>query len=98
MFFICYLLSISVGIVLAIFIAFITSKIRPLSYFGNSTLAFFLYGLPCIIGIVLCEALWNLILRLILSKYPKKNPMETKTINHINHVCFNFERHWALSP
>ncbi|CAF0738733.1 unnamed protein product [Rotaria sp. Silwood1] len=95
-FFICYLLSILFGILFAIFIAFIVSKIRPLSWFGNSTIAFFLYGLSCLIGIILCEILWTYLRRLFLSKYPKKNPMEISTINHINRLCFNFERHWTL--
>ncbi|CAF0725066.1 unnamed protein product [Adineta steineri] len=96
MFFICYLLSILAGIGLAVFIAFIISLIRPLSWYGNSTIAIFLFGLPCLIGIILCEALWGYLHRLLLSKYPKKNPMEIQTINYINRVCFNFERHWSL--
>ncbi|CAF0945946.1 unnamed protein product [Rotaria sordida] len=95
-FFICYILSILFGILFSIFIAFIMSKIRPLSWFGNSTIAFFLYGLSCLIGIILCEILWILLRRFLLSKYPKKNPMEINTINHIDRLCFNFERHWAL--
>ncbi|CAF2700985.1 unnamed protein product [Rotaria sp. Silwood2] len=95
-FFICYLLSIIFGILFAVFIAFIVSKIRPLSWFGNSTIAFFLYGLSCLIGVILCEILWIYLRRWFLSKYPKKNPMEINTINHINRLCFNFERHWAL--
>ncbi|CAF3316918.1 unnamed protein product [Rotaria socialis] len=96
LFFICYLLSILIGILFALGIAFIMWHIRPLSWYGNSTLAFFLYGLPCLIGIILCEALWTCLRRFLLSKYPKRNPMELNTINHINRLCFNFERHWAL--
>jgi hypothetical protein len=95
-FFICYVFSIVFGIFFSVLIAFIVSKIRPLSWYGNSTLAFFLYGLSCLIGIILCEALWTYLRRIGLSKYPKKNPMELNTINYINRVCFNFERHWAL--
>ncbi len=95
-FFICYILSILFGIFFAVVITFILSKFRPLSWYGNSTLAIFLYGLPCLIGIILCEALWTYLRRYFLSKYPKKNPMEMNTINHINRLCFNFERHWAL--
>ncbi|CAF2074800.1 unnamed protein product [Rotaria magnacalcarata] len=96
LFFICYLLSILIGILFALGVAFIMWHIRPLSWYGNSTLAFFLYGLPCLIGIILSEALWTCLRRAFLSKYPKKNPMELNTINHINRLCFNFERHWAL--
>ncbi|CAF0788829.1 unnamed protein product [Adineta steineri] len=92
-FFLCYLLSILIGIVFAIFIAFIISKIRPLSWYGNSTIAFFLYGLLYLVGIILCEAFWGYLNRLFLSKYPKKKPMEIQTINYINRVCFSFERH-----
>ena len=95
-FFVCYLLSVLFGISLAIFIAFIISNIRPLSWYGNSTLAFFLYGLPCLIGVILCEILWMFLRRTYLSKYPKKNPMDIDTINRINRLYFNFERHWAL--
>ena len=95
-FFIGYLTSMIIGIVLPVLIAFIISKIRPLSWYGNATLAFFLYGLPCLIGIILCEALWTYCRRFCLSKYPKTNPMEMKTIYHIDRLCFNFERHWAL--
>jgi len=95
-FFICYLLSIIFGIFFSVIIAFIISKLRPLSWYGNSTLASFLFGLPCLIGIILCECLWTYLRRRFLSKYPKKNPMEINTINHIDRLCFNFERHWAL--
>ena len=95
-FFICYLISMIIGIIFPVLIAFIISKIRPLSWYGNATLAFFLYGLPCLIGIILCEALWTYCRRFCLSKYPKTNPMEMKTIDHIDRLCFNFERHWAL--
>lgn len=95
-FFICYILSMVFGILLAAIISIIIWFIRPLSWFGNPVLAYFLYGLPCLIGIILCEVLWTSLRRCILSKYPKKNPMELNTINHINRLCFNFERHWAL--
>ena len=95
-FFLCYLLSMISGIIFPVLIAFIISKIRPLSWYGNSTLAFFLYGLPCVIGIILCETLWTYVRRIFFSKYPKKNPMEIGTIHHIDRLCFNFERHWAL--
>jgi len=95
-FFVCYILSILFGIFFSVIIAFIISKIRPLSWFGNSTLAFFLYGLSCLIGVILCETLWTFLRRIFLSKYPKKIPMEISTISHINRLCFNFERHWTL--
>ncbi|UJR33510.1 hypothetical protein I4U23_020955 [Adineta vaga] len=95
-FFLCYLLTMLFGMLFSILIAFIISKIRPLSWYGNSTLAMFLFGLPCLIGIVLIEILWSYLRRLFLSKYPKKNPMELNTINYIDRHCFNFERHLAL--
>ena len=95
-FFFCYLLSMIFGIFLPVMIAFIISKLRPLSWYGNAKLAVFLYGLPSLIGVILCESLWTYLRRLFLSKYPKKNPMEINTINHINRLCFDFERHWAL--
>ena len=95
-FFICYILSFILGTAFAIILSYIIPKFRPLSWFGNSTLAIFLYGVPCLIGIILCEALWTFLRRNLLSKYPKKNPMEINTIKHIERLCFNFERHWAL--
>lgn len=95
-FFLCYVLSIIFGIFFSIIMAFIISKFRPLSWYGSSTLAVFLYGLPCLIGIILCEVLWTYLRQIFLSKYPKRNPMEIKTINHIDRICFNFERHWSL--
>ncbi|CAF0727687.1 unnamed protein product [Adineta ricciae] len=96
LFLFCYLLSIIFGILVALLIALITSKLRPLSWYGNATLPVFLYGLPCLIGIILVEALWSCLRRSILSKYPKKNPMELNTIDYIDRHCFNFERHLAL--
>lgn len=95
-FFLTYLFSFLFGPFFATVIAFILSKFRPLSWFGNSTLAVFLYGLPCLIGIILCETLWNYLRKFLLSKYPKNNPMEINTIKHIDRICFNFERHWSL--
>ena len=72
-FFICYLLSILFGIFFSVLIAFIISKIRPLSWYGNSTLAFFLYGLSCLIGIILCEALWTYLRRFFYQNIRKKS-------------------------
>ena len=92
----CYIASIFVGIFFPILIAFIISKFRPMSWYGNATLAFFLYGLICLIGMILCESLWTLARRWCLLKYAKKNPMEIKAIDHIDRLCFNFERHCAL--
>ena len=96
LFFLTYLFSFIFGPFFATVIAFIISKFRPLSWYGNSTLAVFLYGLPCLIGVLLCETLWDYLRKFLLSKYPKKNPMEIDTIKHIDRICFNFERHWSL--
>lgn len=95
-FFVCYIVSMFIGIFFPILIAFIISKFRPMSWYGNATLAFFLYGLICLIGMILCESLWTIVRRCCLLKYAKKNPMEIKAIHHIDRLCFNFERHWAL--
>lgn len=97
-FFISFILSMVLGIVFSIIIAFLMSKIRPLSWYGNSTLAIFLYGLPCLIGIVSTEALWGVCCRWILKKWSKKNSIDMKSIDMdpINRRTFDFERHFAL--
>lgn len=97
-FLICYLLSLAVGLLLSIIIAFIMSKTRPLSWFGNSTLAIFLYTLPCLIGIIAMEMLWAVCRRWSLSKWPLLDDMEKKLMNtdKIDRCYFDFERHWAL--
>ena len=95
-FFFCYLFSMILTILFTVLMAFILSKFRPMSWYGNGTLAFFLYGLFCLIGMILCEILWTFLRRWVLLKYSKKNPMELNTIHHIDRLYFNFERHWSL--
>lgn len=95
-FFVCYVLSMILGIAFTLLMAFILSKFRPLSWYGNATLPFFLYGLFCLIGMILCEILWTFCRRWFLLKYPKKNPMELNAITHIDRLYSNFERHYSL--
>ncbi|CAF1101410.1 unnamed protein product [Rotaria magnacalcarata] len=97
-FIISSLLSIIVGILLPVVVAFLMSKIQPLSWFGNSTLAFFLFGLPCLIGMISAEALWAICYRWILAKWPKKDSSHMKSvdIDPVNRRSFDSERHVAL--
>ena len=95
-FFICYLLSILIGTLCTGMVALFMKSIRPFSWYGNSLLPIFLYGLPFTIGILLSEILWTILRRRILSRARKRNPMERKTIHHIDRYCFHLERHLSL--
>lgn len=57
LFTISYILSFAGGIVFAVIGAVALSKINPLSWYSHPTLAIFYYGLLCIIGMMIVQAL-----------------------------------------
>jgi hypothetical protein len=94
LYFISNVLSIMMGLLFSIIIASIMSIIRPFSWFGSSTLAIFLFSLPCLIGCITNAYLWNVFHRFILKKYPK-NSLEID-INHLNDIKFDFEQNLSI--
>ncbi|CAF3926004.1 unnamed protein product, partial [Adineta steineri] len=57
-----------VGLVFSLILACILSMIQPVSCYGNSTLAIFLFSLPCLIGFIIFRYLFDLLHRRILRK------------------------------
>ena len=97
-YFISNVFSLLVGFLFSIIFALIMSIIRPLSWFGNSTLAIFLFSLPCLIGIISIGYLWNIFHRFILRKSSKKSCRFDATIDekHLNEPNFDFEQNLAV--
>jgi hypothetical protein len=83
-----------IGFLSSIIIAWIISIIRPVSWFGSSTLAILLFSLPYLIGSITNAYLWDIFHRFILKKYPK-NSLEINT-NHLNDIKFDFEQNISI--
>jgi hypothetical protein len=98
LYFISNVFSLIMGLLFSMIIAWIMSRIRPLSWFGSSTLAIFLFSLPCLIGSITNAYLWDIFHRYILRKWCK-NPsrlntnIETKQLNDIH---FDFEQNFSI--
>jgi hypothetical protein len=97
-YFICNVFSVFIGVLFSITVAFILSMIRPLSWFGNSTLAIFLFSLPCVIGMITVGYSWNIFHRYILRKWPTNSLSSDTIINekHLNKTSFDFEQNLAI--
>ena len=65
---ICHILAICMSLALTNCIGFILMKIRPLSWYGNSSLTIVLYSLPCLIGYLLIYSTGNMIIEKHLKK------------------------------
>ncbi|CAF0855189.1 unnamed protein product [Rotaria sordida] len=97
-YFISNIFSVSVGLLFAIIVALIMATFQPLSWFGNATLAIFLFSLPCLIGMITIGYLWTIFHRFILRKWPKNSFRFDSTIEeqHLNKASFDFEHNLAV--
>jgi hypothetical protein len=97
-YFISNLISVAVGALFSIFIAWIISLIRPLSWYGNSTLTIFLFSLPCFIGFITVAYLWSLLHGFILKKYPQNSLRINDHVDgkYFNKISFDFEQHLSV--
>jgi hypothetical protein len=97
-YFISNVLSVIVGLLFSISFSLILSMIRPLTWYGNSTLATFLFSLPCLIGIIVLQYLSNRFHIFILRKWPKKAVRLDTSVDpiHVNRARFDFEQHFGL--
>ncbi|CAF1024696.1 unnamed protein product [Adineta steineri] len=57
-----------VGLVFSLILTWIISIIQPTSWYGNSTLAIFLFILPCLIGFIIFQSIFDLLHLCILRK------------------------------
>ncbi|CAF0820721.1 unnamed protein product [Adineta steineri] len=74
------------GLVFSLIVAWIISKTQPVSWYGNSTLAIFLFSLPCLIGFIIFQYLFDLFHRFILRKSSQNS----------NEIHFDFEQHISI--
>ncbi|CAF0837866.1 unnamed protein product [Adineta steineri] len=74
------------GLVFSLILAWIISKTQPVSWYGNSTLAIFLFSLPCLIGFIIFQYLFDLLHRRILRKSSQNS----------NEIHFNFEQNISI--
>ena len=88
------LISVVVGLLFSMIIALNISIIRPVSWYGNSTLAIFLFSLPCLIGFIITGYLFDIFHCFILQKSPK-NSMEFSS-KQLNKIDFDFERNLSV--
>ncbi|CAF1197583.1 unnamed protein product [Adineta steineri] len=88
------ILSMIVGLVFSLILAWILSKTQPTSWHGNSTLAIFLFSLPCLIGFIIFRYLFDLLHRCILRKCSQKSS-EYNT-KHLNKIHFDFEQNISV--
>lgn len=95
-FFLCYLLSIIFGCLLTSLFAAFMAKVRSFRWYGSSLVASAMYIVPFLIGALLGELLWKEVRRRLFSHFPKQNLMDSTVIDHIEHFCLNFERHWSI--
>ncbi|CAF3697571.1 unnamed protein product [Rotaria sp. Silwood1] len=96
--FISNIFSLVVGLLFAIIVALTMSMFQPLSWYGNATLAIFLFSLPCIIGIITIEYLWNIFHHFMLRKWPKNSFRFGSTIEeqYLKKASFDFEHNLAV--
>ncbi|CAF4233278.1 unnamed protein product, partial [Adineta steineri] len=88
------ILSMIVGLVFSLILACIVSIIQPVSCYGNSTLAIFLFSLPCLIGFIIFRYLFDLLHRRILRKSSQySNEYNNK---HLNGIHFDFEQNISI--
>ncbi|CAF1135319.1 unnamed protein product [Adineta steineri] len=80
------ILSMIVGLVFSLILACIVSRIQPVSCYGNSTLAIFLFSLPCLIGFIIFRYLFDLLHRRILRKSSQNS----------NEIHFGFEQNISV--
>ena len=92
------LFSLFCAVLLSTLIAWMMSIIRPLSWFGNSTLPIFLFSLPCFIGFIGNGYLWNMLHQFILRKLPKRAQESDGILNdnHEDQIHFHFERNISI--
>ncbi|CAF1263870.1 unnamed protein product [Adineta steineri] len=80
------ILSMIVGLIFSLILAWIISKTQPVSWYGNSTLAIFLFSLPCLIGFIIFQYLFDLLHRCILRKSSQNS----------NEIHFDFEQNISI--
>ncbi len=98
LYFISNVFSIIVGLVFSMMITWMISTTRPLSWFGSSILATFLFSLPCLIGCITNAYLWNIFHRFILRKWCQNSSQLNPNINlkHLNSIHFDFEQNLSI--
>ncbi|CAF1247240.1 unnamed protein product [Adineta steineri] len=88
------ILSMIIGVGFSLILACITSLIQRTPWFGNSTLAIFLFSLPCLIGFITFQYLFDLLHRRILRKFSQNsNEYNNK---HLNEIHFDFEQNFSV--
>ncbi|CAF0759329.1 unnamed protein product [Adineta steineri] len=80
------ILSMIIGLLFSLLLACIVSIIQPASWYGNSTLAIFLFSLPCLIGFIIFRYLFDLLHRRILRK----------SSQNANEIHFDFEQKFSI--
>ncbi|CAF3833153.1 unnamed protein product [Adineta steineri] len=89
------ILSMVFGLLFSLLLACMISIIQPASWYGNSTLAIFLFSLPCLIGFIIFRYLFDLLHHRILRK-SSQNSNEYNDNKHLNGIHFNFEQNFSV--
>jgi hypothetical protein len=91
---ISHIISVMIGLLFSLLFAVTMSKVRPVSWHGNPTLAIFLFSFPCLIGSTIIGYLFDRFHRFILGKSPKNSSeFNPKYLNQLN---FDFEQNFSV--
>jgi hypothetical protein len=90
-YFISNIISAIVSLIVSLSFAWIMSTVRPVLWYGNSTLAIFLFSLTCSISFITIGYLFDIFHRFILRK-----SSHTSSEFNPNKINFDFEQHLSV--